>query len=139
VVTGVVTIGLNILLSILLVGPMEANGLALAYSISGFFNMLALIIILKIKLGRLDGRRLIKSFMMSLGISALMYLVARESAIYVANLLNFTPKLNELVAILVAVAIGTGVYVGGSLVLKMEEAQLILRLLGRRLPFLRRL
>jgi hypothetical protein len=68
-----------------------------------------------------------------------MYLVARESAIYVANMLNFTPKLNELVAILVAVAIGTGVYVGGSLVLKMEEAQLILRLLGRRLPLLRRL
>lgn len=55
VVAAVVTIGANIILSITLIKFMGHRGLALAYSLAGLINMLILLVVLKIKTGKMGG------------------------------------------------------------------------------------
>jgi putative peptidoglycan lipid II flippase len=52
----------NILFSFLLIGPLKHGGLALALSIASAVNFVALFYLLKIKLGGIDGRNIMKSF-----------------------------------------------------------------------------
>ncbi len=53
---------LNIVLNILLMGPLGHRGLALATSLSSIFNLTTLTWILRQRLGRVDGRRIFSSF-----------------------------------------------------------------------------
>lgn len=53
----------NILLSILLMGPLKHGGLALANSLAASINLFLLVAILRRKLGRIDGRRIMRSLM----------------------------------------------------------------------------
>ena len=51
----------NILFSLLLMGPMQHNGLALAASLSSALNLGILLVLLRRKTGRMDGRRIMAS------------------------------------------------------------------------------
>jgi putative peptidoglycan lipid II flippase len=52
----------NILFSFLLIGPLKHGGLALSLSIASAVNFVALFYLLKIKLGGIDGKNIMKSF-----------------------------------------------------------------------------
>lgn len=63
---------LNILFNLLLMGPLEHGGLALATSLSSFVNFLALIYLLRARLGGIDGYKILKSlFVLSLASAAM--------------------------------------------------------------------
>lgn len=137
VVVGVATIVLNIVLSIYLARFWGYRGLALAYSLAGVFNMLLLLGILWFKVGTIGGRKIMSTFLVSLGASLVMYAAARWSAFYLIHTLAFSDKINHLIAVTVGVTLGVGVYGLIALLLKMEEAQLVLGLVRKRLPAFR--
>ena len=62
----------NILFSLLLMGPMRHAGLAFANSIAATVNFLALFYLLRRRLGRLDGRNIIASFLKTVLASVIM-------------------------------------------------------------------
>jgi len=138
VAVAVVTIALNIGLSIILVKPLDIRGLALAYSLAGVFNLLLLLIILRIKIGHLGGRKLVAGFTWALINSVLVYIAAKGCIWLLLPLLDFAPKVNQLIAVSTAITAGVGVYALMSLFLHMEEATLILNLIKSKLTFLHR-
>ena len=58
---GVYSMLLNIVLNVILMGPLQHGGLALATSISSLFNVLLLIYFLKKRLGQIGGRKILYS------------------------------------------------------------------------------
>jgi putative peptidoglycan lipid II flippase len=62
----------NIVMSIILMGPLRHSGLAFANSIASGLNFILLFYILKRKLGRIDARRILRSFMKVCIASAVM-------------------------------------------------------------------
>ena len=57
----VLSLAANIVFSLLLMGPMQHNGLALAASLSSALNLGILLVLLRRKTGRMDGRRIMAS------------------------------------------------------------------------------
>jgi len=64
----------NILLNLILMGPLEHGGLALATSLASFVNFFLLLYLLRKKMKCLDGKNILKSFAVYLFISLLMSL-----------------------------------------------------------------
>jgi putative peptidoglycan lipid II flippase len=134
VTVGIATIVLNIILSFLLVGPLSHLGLALAYSLAGIFNMLLLTLILRLRLGGIDGRRILICLGLSLIISTLMYVVVKGTVNLLLSVLSFSTRIDELIAVVIAVLVGVIFYAGASLALGMEEAMIVKNMLARRFP-----
>ncbi len=130
----IATIVLNIILSFLLVSPLSHLGLALAYSLAGIFNMLLLTFILRLRLGGIDGRKILSSLGLSLTISAFMYIVVRGTIYLLLSVLSFSTRIDELISVLAAVLLGILFYAGASLALGMEEAVIVKNMLARRFP-----
>ena len=104
VAVGIGTVILNIILNIWLVKPMGHSGLALAYSLVGMVNMLLLILLLKVKIGSVDGKRITLS---ALG-SSLAALVTGVSAYAVVSILEGVLGTAAKTAQLLAVGGGVG-------------------------------
>jgi putative peptidoglycan lipid II flippase len=134
VLVGAASVALNIGFALMLVGHFEERGLALAYSLAGILNILILIGILKLRLGSIDGYKIMKSFIISSGASGVMYLIVDLVNIYLQNVLTFAPKLNELITVLAAVGAGFVVYSLIILLFRLEEARLVMDLVKKRLP-----
>ena len=137
VIIGVVTVGINIVFSMLLLPYMQDRGLALAYSLAGAANLLLLLIVLKRRLRTVDGFKIMKTLMIATGASGLMYAAVRFAAGYLAVALHFVPKINELIIVSAGIALGIAVYAGIVLLFRLEETRLVLGILQSRLPFLR--
>lgn len=133
-ITGVLTIAMNIILSLYLVNPMGVRGLALASSLAGVFNMLALLLILRWRSGPVGGRKLALSLSISTLASAAMFIVVRYSSSFLLNSLDLAAKLNQLIS--VAAGIGLGIAVYGLIVysFKLEESELVLGMIKKKLP-----
>jgi putative peptidoglycan lipid II flippase len=129
-----ITIAVNIGLACHLAPIYQHRGLALAYSLAGIVNFLLLAVILRFKTGKLGGRQLIGSLVISMMASLLMYVAVRYSLLYLLEVLHLSYKLNLLVGTSMAVMVGIVVY--GLLIypFKLEETQLLLNLLRRKLP-----
>ncbi len=65
----------NIVLNLILMHPMKVGGLALATSVSAMLNLALLLSHLRKRLGGIDGKRLIRSFLTTLGASGFMGVV----------------------------------------------------------------
>lgn len=125
VLVGIVTIFLNILLSYLLIGPLGHRGLALAYSAAGLFNMLALLVMLRPRLGSIGGRQILSSFTLTLVASLLMGLAVGLVAAWLPGVLNFHAKVNQVITVVCGVGVGALVFGGLGLLFKMEEAEMV--------------
>ncbi|GMR05053.1 MAG: murein biosynthesis integral membrane protein MurJ [Thermodesulfobacteriota bacterium] len=79
VITAFCSFLVNIIMCLLLVGPLQHAGLALATTIAATFNMVLLFIILKRRLGRFDGRFIlgsaVKNILAALAMGVLIYLI----------------------------------------------------------------
>jgi putative peptidoglycan lipid II flippase len=62
VIAAVVAVTVNIALSLLLMHPMGFRGLALATTLAAVVNLSILVIILRKRVGRMDGKRILNSF-----------------------------------------------------------------------------
>jgi putative peptidoglycan lipid II flippase len=68
----VVALTANVLLSLALMGPLRHSGLALANALSSMLNFTILIYFLRRNLGRVEGRRILNSFIKAAAASAVM-------------------------------------------------------------------
>jgi len=138
VLVGIGTVFLNIILNLWLVKPMGHSGLALAYSLVGIINMLILLVLLRMKLGHLDGKRIMLSGIGSGIASILMGGVAYMVVNYFQNLLGIATKSAQFIAVGSATLAGILVYFLLAYLLRLEEFRLVLNLITKRLGFRRR-
>ena len=73
----IISVVINIVLSLILIGPLKHGGLALALSVSATVNFLVLFIMLRSKLGNIDGRNIARSFVKISFASLVMGLIGR--------------------------------------------------------------
>ncbi|QNB46166.1 murein biosynthesis integral membrane protein MurJ [Thermanaerosceptrum fracticalcis] len=132
VTVGIGTILVNIALNFLLIKPLGHGGLALAYSIAGIVNLLGLLLILRQKIGGIDGKRILASFTKTLLVSLVMGLIAYLTARFIEMLVGTTTKFGQLLQVGGGVSVGVLVFAVLVLLLKMEEGELAKSLFLRR-------
>ncbi len=122
---------LNIVLNLLLMGPLKHGGLALATSISALFNILLLIYYLRKRLGLMGGRKILLSTLKLALSSTLMGII-----IYICNYAWFDP----LDSLGVRVVVLTGCIFAGivsfgtiSYLMKNEELHFFLGFIKKRI------
>jgi putative peptidoglycan lipid II flippase len=97
----------NIVLSLILMGPLKHGGLALATSLASMINLMFLIWILRKRLGRLDGKRILRShlkvILASTGIALVCYWV-NDMGIWLMKGESFEKIFYLTLAIFVSVA-----------------------------------
>ncbi len=146
VVVSVVSMGLNIGLAFWLVGSMGVAGIALAFSIASFVNMIVLLILLHIKLGGLEDRKIIVSVLKTIVAAIVMVLVVQGITFNNnGTIINILPGIKSLLAnavdmqtfwgvftqAAVATIVGLGVYFFLSWLIKLEEIDMLRRLWDR--------
>ena len=122
-----VSILINAFLDWLFIKFLNVAGLALSTSLVAAFNMLALIFILRKKVGFLGGKRIAKSFGKIMLSSAIM-----GAAIYFAwSLLEKYAYINlwyHIIILLSIIILGAGLYIFFTYIFKMEEVKFVFNL-----------
>lgn len=125
VIIGIGTMGLNIALSLVLIAPLAHGGLALANSVATILEVLALLVILKRRLGDIDARRIVLS----------VARIAAASFAMGAVLVVFVNVCAAYGAVFIAIAgavIGAVVYFVVTFLLRSEEIAFVLRRVNRK-------
>jgi len=133
VTVGVITILINIIFNFLLIKPLGHGGLALAYSIAGLANMVLLLYYLRRKIGHIDGRSMLKSFFKTLIAALIMGVFVYFTAYLIEINLDVGIKLIQITQVLLAIMVGVVVYAVMVSMMKMDEAQLAMGILMRKL------
>lgn len=122
-IIGAYSMALNVILNLILMGPLKHAGLALATSIAAIFNCLVLLVILKKRLGRLEGSKIWSSTKKLIAASGVMTLV-----VYFINKLLFNPVdslLIKLGILFFCIFTGVSCFIFVSRMLKNEEWEFI--------------
>jgi len=117
------TLGLNVILNFILIGPLKHMGLALATSLSMIFNMGVLGFFLRKKIGKIGGRSILTSFIKIVFISTIMGGEIYALSVFFASGSSF---LSQILYILLSLISGIGIVAGMSYLLKVEEFKFIL-------------
>lgn len=133
VIAAVITIGANIILSINLINVMGLRGLALSYSLAGIVNVVILLVVLKVKLGKIGGIKIIKSFTISVLASVVMMIAVKYSFTYVITVLHYHSKINLLLGTTVTSILGAAIYMAFVYGFKLEETQLVINMFRKKL------
>ena len=132
VAVAVLSIAVNVVLSIILVRYMAQGGLALAYSVAGIFNMVVLIVLLNWQIGDIGSWALLKSTaqttLISLVMGAAVWLLAHFWQLY----LPISSKMAQLAEILLATGLGIGLFMFLATLWHMPEAEQLLGILRRK-------
>lgn len=124
VLVGLASMAINIVLCLLLVGPLTHGGLALANSLATIVEMIWLLVILRGRMKGMGGRELLISLAKIAAAAALM-------GIAVAWFADVTKESHILLQAVGAMVLGSGVYFLASLVLGAREVEAMRRLVGR--------
>ena len=123
---GIYAMILNTVLNLILMGPLQHGGLALATSIAALFNVALLIYYLRKRLGLMGGRKILRStvkmFSASVAMGAITYL-GRESFFHVSD-----PITTRLFVLTGCISVGILVYALISHFTKNEEWHFLLDL-----------
>jgi len=139
VIIGVVSIGINIVCSLLLIGPLQHRGLALAYSIAGLSQALLLLYFLRRKIGHIDIKNIAVSFFKTAMVCAIMGIAAWEVCQLSTNLVDISSKFGQVAQLGSAMIVAIGIYFALTYAIKMEEARVVFSMFGSRFKFLNRL
>jgi putative peptidoglycan lipid II flippase len=123
---GIYSVGLNIVLNLILMGPLQHGGLALATSLASLFNVFMLIHFLRKRLGLMGGRKILFSSIKLAGVSTVM-----GAIIYFFNAQFFNPADTlaiKLGILFCSIFIGLISYLLMSKLLRNEELQFLLDL-----------
>lgn len=132
VLVGVITIIFNIWASIQLSRLLNQQGLALAYSLSGIMNLFIMMVALRIKIGHIQGRKIIESFLVALCAAFLMMLAIKGSHLLLLPYLNLALKIHLLILVAADIAIGFLVYVLALYPFHLEETELIINMIKKK-------
>jgi putative peptidoglycan lipid II flippase len=131
VIISAIAVGVDILFSLLLMGPLQVRGLALATSIASLAHFSLLIGLLRKKIGSLGGREILVSVFRTL-FSALpmsilsYYLVVRWSPLQQAGILE------KAALLALEILMGLATYLGTALLLRSDSALFLFQALRRR-------
>ncbi len=123
---GIYSMILNIFLNLILMGPLQHGGLALATSLSAFFNIALLIHFLRKRLGLMGGRKILYSTLKMASATLAMGLITylcRENFFHVSD-----PLSTRLLALVSCISLGILVYALVSHFTKNEEWHFLLDL-----------
>ncbi len=131
VVTAFIAFVLNLVFSLLLMGPLLHGGLALASTLSSLCNMVMLLYLLRKKIGAFGGRGIAlaggKALLASLPMACVVFLIIRHADWAVAG-----HKLFKGVVLGGAVFVGAGIFLAIAHLLHIDEARDAWALLRRR-------
>jgi putative peptidoglycan lipid II flippase len=126
---GVVSIVANVVAALALMGPLEHSGLAAAASIGAFVNLVALLLIARLRLGRLGGRAIVslsvRTVLASVPLAAVCWLSLMVWPAHRSFVLN-------VAWLAIVVVIGTAVFWAASALLGISERTALLALYRRR-------
>lgn len=113
---------------------MKVSGLALGNTTAHFFGAIALWLVLRRRLGHLDGPRVARSLAKTCAASVLMGGACYGVARLVESTVGVETFGGQLLQVTAALAVSALVFLGASLLLKSEEMHSLKRLLARVLP-----
>ena len=123
---GIYSMILNIVLNLILMGPLKHGGLALATSIAAIFNVTLLIYLLKKRIGLMGGRKILSSVIKLFFVSGAMGI-----AVYFLNLTFFNANDHLTLKILILsadISIGILIYTLLSRIIQNEELTFLIEL-----------
>lgn len=133
VIVGVTTMSINIVLSVLLVKYMQHGGLALAHSVAGIFNMIILLVVIRINFGQIDGKNMLLSFSKTGLASLIMGFCVFLTAELFESYIGINLKILQISQVLIATLVGLVVYFTITSLLKMEESKIVKDIVLKRL------
>ena len=122
----------NIVFSLILMGPMEHSGLALATTISAIFNLALLVFVIRARVGAIVDGSVVVSFLKSIVSSILTAFVA----MWICGFGDWKTDgliIQKSLLLSAAIAGGSATYITAALVLRSEEAGYVLREINKRL------
>ena len=133
VVVSAMAIVINIAFSLLLVGPWQHVGLALAYSLAGIAQCILLVIFLRRRIGQMDLKHVALTIMKTILACVAMGLCVWAVSSAVEGLIGVENKLAQLIQVCAGIGIGVCVFFAAAWFMKMEEMKLVTDLISRRL------
>ncbi|MEA3485963.1 MAG: lipid II flippase MurJ, partial [Candidatus Aerophobetes bacterium] len=121
-----VVVALNTLLNFLLISPLKHSGLALATSISMMFNMIILFFLLKRRLRKMEGEKIIACLLKVIFISTAMGIGVYSLLKFVSPLLRLSSLGLEIVQVSGAIGTGMGIFCLLSFFLRLEEFKVVI-------------
>ena len=128
---GVASVALNVALNLLLVGPLKHGGLALATSAASIFGVVAMLWLLRRRLGHLGGRAMVGSLWRVLLASGVMALAVEGARRWAEAAWPGTGVAVQAARLLAEVGVGALVYGTCALALGVPEMRLLLDFGGR--------
>jgi putative peptidoglycan lipid II flippase len=121
VAISVISILVNLLLNLALVRVLGFKGLALGTAIAALFNAGALLILLRRRLGGLDGRRLTVALLKVLAASVAMAVAAYFSSVWMTAMTPDGGEVAKILRVFVAISIALAVLAAAARLLRIEE------------------
>jgi putative peptidoglycan lipid II flippase len=129
-----ITIAVNVILNVALMGPLQHRGLALATSIASVLNFVLLFEVLRRKLGGLGGRVLAASAAKIFVAAAIAALAGYAASAGIERLVGLGSVLERIAVVFGGLMAATVVYLSAALTLRIEEAAPFFAFVGRLLP-----
>jgi putative peptidoglycan lipid II flippase len=124
VVIGIAAMGLNVVLSLFLIRPLAHGGLALANTIATTLELLGMLILIRRRLGGIEGRRLARA-------SARMALAAALMGTVLGRALFLSGEMDAVIQTGGGILLGLAVYFGSLLAMGASEIRAFGRLLRK--------
>ncbi|MFC1721637.1 murein biosynthesis integral membrane protein MurJ [Patescibacteria group bacterium] len=146
VTVSIVSMVINIILALWFTNFMGVAGIALAFSIASFINMITLLIIIHVKLGGLEDKKIIVSVMKIIVASLVMLFLVQGLSFHrgdtvidilpgikglIANVVDMQTFWGVFLQAAVATLVGLGVYVLVGWLIKLEEISMVKVLLRK--------
>lgn len=125
-------VNLTLSLSLLRFTSLEHGALALSLSMTAVVNMLNYLFLLRRRIGRIDGRRILRSVVLSSIASLAMGVILAWTAAFSAPYFDLTRTWGQLLHALIAIAVGGGTYLLIAGLLRMDELSFLKRMVQRR-------
>jgi len=122
---GILTVAVNVIGALLLSKSMGVTGLALAFSISSFIQMIMLIIFLRKKIGNLDEKKIIVSISKIILITIMMGAVVQGSKYFLALGVDMNTFVGIFIQGTVSAVVGIVFYFVMALVFRCDEVKII--------------
>lgn len=126
--TGIISVGINITLNIILISKMQHNGLALATSLASISSVFIMIFILKRKLGNIGLANSLVTGTKIIFSSIIMGFIVKLIYGYMTSLLGFE-RIFILISLSTSIIVGIIVYILILLIFKVEEMNELVRLI----------
>lgn len=114
------------------------GGLALAFSLTSMIQMSMYILMLRRKIGAIDGRRIANTILRAAIASVVMGVAAYYTAQFIGSVVELSSTVKNALQVFAGIAVGVLVYVLASFVLKMDEPRFVVNLIRERLMRKRR-